>query len=307
MSRVRLILLGLLVVVFAACGKTNKQTTEPPPQPAVQQPVAQPAPPQPAPESAPAPQVTQPEPAKAVAPAQQPSRPAKRAPAKKARIEQAASPARVTQEQQPAQGTPVSSTAAGRADSAPSPLQQSQPVQPPKPPEPKFAMIPSGTSLHVRLQDSLDSGVNKAGDTFRAILDQDIEVDGKVIAARGSLLQGKLSQVAQSGRVEGRASMTLQLVSLSVANQTYPIQTGFLSFEAESTKKKDATKVGLGAGIGAVIGAIAGGGKGAAIGAAVGGGAGGATVLATRGKEVQLEPEHKLDFALTRDVSVKLQ
>jgi len=80
-----------------------------------------------------------------------------------------------------------------------------------------------------------------------------------------------------------------------------------LSFQADSTKKQDATKVGVGAGLGAVIGAIAGGGKGAAIGAAAGAGAGGATVAATRGKEIQLAAEHKLNFALSHDVSVKLQ
>ena len=62
--------------------------------------------------------------------------------------------------------------------------------------------------------------------------------------------------------------------------------------------------IGGGAGIGAAIGAIAGGGKGAAIGAAVGGGAGTGTVLATRGKEIRLEPEHPLSFTLASSVQL---
>ena len=49
-----------------------------------------------------------------------------------------------------------------------------------------------------------------------------------------------------------------------------------------------AEKIGAGAGIGAAIGAIVGGGKGAAKGAAIGGAAGTGTVLATRGKDVEL-------------------
>jgi hypothetical protein len=175
------------------------------------------------------------------------------------------------------------------------------------PPKPKFATIAEGTKISVRLQDALDSSVNQSGDTFRTILDKDIVVDGQVVAPRGCILEGKLSNVKRSGRVEGRASMTLQLTSLAVGEQTYALQTDILSFEAESTKKKDATKVGIGAGIGAVIGAIAGGGKGAAIGAAVGGGAGGATVLATRGDEVKFEPEAAFSFALQNSVSVRLQ
>jgi hypothetical protein len=149
--------------------------------------------------------------------------------------------------------------------------------------------------------------VNKTGDTFRAIVDQDVVVDGKVLAPRGSPVEGKLAHVERSGRVEGRATMTLELTQLSIGNRSYPLQTGSIVFEAESTKKQDATKVGVGAGLGAVIGAIAGGGKGAAIGAAVGAGAGGATVVATRGKEVRLEAEHKLTFELRRDVSVRLE
>jgi hypothetical protein len=177
----------------------------------------------------------------------------------------------------------------------------------PKPSEPKFATLESGMKIQVRLQDALDSSVNKTGDTFRTILDKDIVVDGDVVAPRGSVLDGKLANVLRSGRIEGRAKMSLQLTSLTVGKQTYPLQTETLSFEAESTKKKDATKVGLGAGLGAVIGAIAGGGKGAAIGAAVGAGAGGATVVATRGKEMKFDSEQAFSFVLRNSISVKLQ
>jgi hypothetical protein len=165
--------------------------------------------------------------------------------------------------------------------------------------------IPAGTDIHVRLQDPLDSSVNQNGDTFRTILDEDIAVNGNIVASRGSTLEGRLSNVSRSGRVEGRATMSLRLVSLNVGAQSYPLQTQVLAFEAESTTKKDATKVGIGAGIGAVIGAIAGGGKGAAIGAAVGGGAGGATVLATRGKEVKFDSEQQFIFKLSEDVDIR--
>jgi hypothetical protein len=180
-------------------------------------------------------------------------------------------------------------------------------AEPPKPPEPRFATLAEGTKIEVRLEQALDSAVNKTGDTFSAILDKDLVVNGAVVAPRGSVLDGKLPNVTRSGKVEGVASMSLQLTSLTVAKQTYPLQTELLSFQAESTKKKDATKVGIGAGIGAVIGAIAGGGKGAAIGAAVGGGAGGAAVVLTRGKEVKLDAEQAFTFVLRNSISVKLQ
>jgi len=79
-----------------------------------------------------------------------------------------------------------------------------------------------------------------------------------------------------------------------------------LSFEAEGTKKQDATKVGAGAGIGAVIGGILGGGKGAAQGAAIGGAAGGGAVLATRGKEVELASGSALTAVLASPLTLTI-
>jgi hypothetical protein len=273
----------LLLIGFAGCTKTGQENAaqQPPAdtQQTASQSQAQPA----APESTPVPEaakpVTTPKPAPAAAGT---PRAAKSVP----------NPGDITPA---AEKAPVAATKAA------------EPAAAPKPPEPRFATLADGTKLQVRLQDALDSAVNKTGDTFSAILDKDISVDGAVVAPRGSVLGGKISNVMRSGRVEGRAGMSIQLTSLTVGNQTYPLQTEILSFEAESTKKKDATKVGIGAGLGAVIGAIAGGGKGAAIGAAVGAGAGGATVIATRGKEVKLDAEQAFSFVLRTSVSVKLQ
>jgi hypothetical protein len=272
----------LLVIVFSlallsGCGKSGEQQA--------QQPQGTP------PEQAPAQQVAtpaQPAPAQqAPAPAPQPAGTAQRAAAP-----QPAAPA----------GRPATATTAA-------PAQPAAPaaIQPAEPPKPKVAVLGSGTSLPIRLSQALDSGKNKTGEKFEATLDQDLVVDGQTVAPRGSAVVGKLVGVEGSGRVEGLAKMSLALTEIRVGSESYPISTNTLSFQAESTKKKDAAKVGIGAGVGAVIGAIAGGGKGAAIGAAVGGGAGTATVLATKGKEVTFEPEQKLTFTLKQDLQVTLK
>ena len=65
-----------------------------------------------------------------------------------------------------------------------------------------------------------------------------------------------------------------------------------------------AIKVGGGAAVGAIVGAIAGGKKGAAIGAAVGGGAGTTAVMATKGSQLRIDSEMKVNFVLKNDVSV---
>ncbi len=294
MSRVKYALLGLMLIGILGCSdKTTENAEQPPPeaealapQPAVEEPAAQIAESRSIPEEAP--QVSAPAPVRKAPASRPPSQTATQAPADVTEAIKAAP--------RPSEPEP-----------APPVRQAVQQQTAPQVQEPRYMTIPAGTAVQVRLLDALDSSINKSGDTFRAILDRDIDVNGSIVASRGNPLQGKLSNVSRSGRVEGRATMSLRLVNLEIGGQSYPLQTQVLAFEAESSTKEDATKVGIGAGIGAVIGAIAGGGKGAAIGAAVGGSAGGATVLATRGKEVKFDPEQKFSFTLSEDVSVRLQ
>jgi hypothetical protein len=181
------------------------------------------------------------------------------------------------------------------------------PVTPPPPPKPTTAVLPEGTVVDVRLAQRLSSATNQVGDTFEAILDRDLIVDGQMLAPKGSKVTGKVTDVVGSGKVKGLAHMTLALSAIKVGEDRYPVNTSTISVEAENTKKRDAETIGAGAAIGAAIGAIAGGKKGALIGAGVGGGAGTAGVLATKGKEVEFEPEHRFSFRLEKDVTMKIR
>jgi hypothetical protein len=287
MARVKFVLLVFLLMVFAGCSKTNQDATSQQPPSGNQQTVAQPETQQATPESAT--QTTAPEPSGATANTQKP-------------VSTGAAKSSGS-----AQKPRSVATTQGAEGAAPAGSKALDTAAAPKAPEPRYATLAEGTGMQVRLQDALDTATNQTGDAFRAILDKDIEAGGAIVVPRGSVLEGKLSHAERSGRMQGRAAMSLQLTSLTIGKQTYPIQSDILAFEADSTKKKDATKVGVGAGLGAVIGAIAGGGKGAAIGAAVGAGAGGATVVATRGKELRFEAEHRLNFKLRNSVDIKLQ
>ena len=152
--------------------------------------------------------------------------------------------------------------------------------------------------------DPVGTDTSKPGDTFTASLGEPVVVNGKTVIAKGTKVQGRVETVDEPGRVKGKAALSLVLTQLMRKDKVYPLSTEPYTAEAESGKKKDALKVGGGAGLGAVIGAIAGGGKGAAIGAAVGGGAGTAAVLATKGQQLKIEPEAKLNFVLDKDVDI---
>jgi hypothetical protein len=181
-------------------------------------------------------------------------------------------------------------------------------VEPPPPPKPNTVTIPSGTTLSVRLGQTLSTERNKLGDTFTATLDQPLVADGFVIAERGSRAEGHVVECDRSGKVKGVAQLGVELTRLWTADgQKIRINTAAFQKKADTTKKTDAAKVGLGAALGAAIGAIAGGGKGAGIGAGAGGAAGAGDVLLTRGKAAELPVETKLSFRLSEPVTITEQ
>jgi hypothetical protein len=159
--------------------------------------------------------------------------------------------------------------------------------------------IPAGTKLHIVLIDALSTDRNHPGDRFSASLSQPVIVDGETVLPERTKVNGRVTDVARSGRVKGRASIRLVLTGVVRNGKRFEISTKPFVEVAQSTKKRDGAIIGGGTGIGALIGGIAGGGKGALIGAAIGAGGGTGTVLATRGKELQYPSETRMTFTLS--------
>ncbi len=176
---------------------------------------------------------------------------------------------------------------------------------PAKKPQPRTATLAEGTELKVRTTNALSTESHKSGDTFTATLEEPLSDGNWVIAEKGAKIEGTVVEAEKGGRVESRARLAVRLTQVQTSDgQTVEVATNSVTRQAKSTKKDDATKVGIGAGIGAAIGAIAGGGKGAAIGAATGAGAGAGVVLATRGDPAVLPSETVLNFRLRNPVTV---
>lgn len=166
------------------------------------------------------------------------------------------------------------------------------------------AEIPSGTPLHVRVDEAIDTRNNRAGDPFSATLSAPIEVDGRVLVPTGTEFAGHVTRAGASGRLKGRAFIGLKLDSFRLNGREYPIQTSSVDRVSASHKKRNALLIGGGAGLGAAIGAIAGGGKGALIGAGAGAGAGTAGAAATGKRQVGIGAETALRFTLRANVEM---
>jgi hypothetical protein len=191
-------------------------------------------------------------------------------------------------------------------DSVQSPPQTSPRAQTAtQPPEPHVVTLPAGTTLSVRLGESLNSDSNNEGDTFQATLDAPIVSDGFIIAERRSRVIGRVVQANRAGRVKGLATLALAVREINTTDgQRVPVETDSYEKWGSSSVRGDAAKVAGAAALGAIIGAIAGGGKGAAIGAGAGGAAGTGVALGTRGAAVSVPSESLLTFRLARPITI---
>lgn len=206
----------------------------------------------------------------------------------------------------PSQAAPRSASPSGGSSAANSRV-ATTPTEPPLPrPQFREITIPAGTRLSLTLSTTVASNTSQVEDTVRAKLAKPVLVDGVEGLPKGAELVGSVIEAERSGRVKGRASVAFRFQRLTAWDETHDIQTARIAREAASTKKEDATKVGIGAGAGALIGAIAGGGKGAAIGGAVGAGAGTGAVMATRGDEVSLPAGTTISATLQEPVTVRV-
>ena len=172
------------------------------------------------------------------------------------------------------------------------------------PPKPKPIQVPAGTSLNVRLTQGIDVDASQAGQTFKAIVDDPVMMNGAIVIPRGATATLQAAKVEQSGKMKGSDKITLKMNSIAFGGMSYPVVTEYVETKGKGEGKKTGRKVAGGAGLGAIVGGIAGGGSGAAIGAAVGG-AGGAIMSASGEEHLQIPAETRLTFKLGAAVNIQ--
>lgn len=175
-------------------------------------------------------------------------------------------------------------------------------------PEYRELTVPAGTVLALALTTPVASDTSNVEDAVRATLRTALRVDGIQAVPAGTAVLGHVTSAERSAKVKGRASIAFRFNQIDLPGDggRQSISTGTVSRLAPATKKKDATKIGVGAGAGAVLGGILGGGDGAAKGAAIGGGAGTAVVLSTRGQEVRMAAGAPVSVKLTAPLTVRV-
>jgi hypothetical protein len=151
--------------------------------------------------------------------------------------------------------------------------------------------LPAGTSMTVKLETTLATFSNKAGDPFRGSVAQPIMLNGQTIVPAGATVEGRVTKVTEPRRINGKPTIGLfpetlilptgqrfmlnaTVVDTNIGNGSDVNAEG--QFKGSGHDRKDQIETGMGTGGGMLIGGLIGGGPGLLIGGAV---AGSATVV----------------------------
>jgi hypothetical protein len=171
----------------------------------------------------------------------------------------------------------------------------------------KTYLLPVGTQIPVRNEETIDSGKAAEGQLFVADVTRDIrDGAGDVVIPRGANARIIIRSASKGGKIKGASDLVMDLDSVTVDGRRYRLSTVDLAkkgHDGVGVNKRTGEFAGGGAAIGAIIGAIAGGGKGAAIGAGSGAGAGAVTQIVTKGT-IKVPVESILTFQLDRPLRV---
>jgi hypothetical protein len=145
--------------------------------------------------------------------------------------------------------------------------------------------LPAGTSLKVKLENTLSTFTSKEGDAFSGRVVDPVVLDGKTVIPVGATVQGRVTKVNGPRRIAGKPTIGIfpeavvlpngerymlnaAVVDTSLRNGTDVNTEG--QFKGEGYDGKDLIEIGMGTGGGMLIGGLAGGGKGLLIGGGIG-------------------------------------
>src|SRR5580698_386712 len=178
--------------------------------------------------------------------------------------------------------------------------------------------VPAGTALMVRLETTLATFSNKAGDPFQARLTQAVVLNGKTLIPAGAMVEGRVTKVAEPRRISGKPTIGIlpeslilptgehffldaTLVDTNAGRDTDVNQEG--QFKGSGHDRNDQLEVGGGAAGGMLIGGLAGGPVGLVVGGAIGAGATGVHWL-TKHHSAALRAGTELTLELNRPLAM---
>jgi len=145
--------------------------------------------------------------------------------------------------------------------------------------------LPTGTALKMKMETTLTTFSNKAGDPFSARVTEPVVLDGKTVIPIGTTVEGRVTKTSEPRRVAGKPTIAIFPENLVLPNgDRFTLNATLVDtnqrhgtdVNSEGQLKgtghdgKDLTQIGMGTGGGMLVGGLIGGGKGLLIGGAIG-------------------------------------
>jgi hypothetical protein len=177
--------------------------------------------------------------------------------------------------------------------------------------------VPAGTALMVKLDTTLATFSNKAGDPFRAELTQPIVLNGKTLVPVGAIVEGRVTKVAEPRRISGKPTIAILPEALILPSGERLFLDATLvdtnipgtdvnregEFKGSGHDRRDQLEAGGGTAGGMLIGGLVGGPVGLVVGGAIGAGSSGAYWL-TKHHSATLPAGTVLTLEINRPVAM---
>src|SRR5271170_2376786 len=177
--------------------------------------------------------------------------------------------------------------------------------------------VPAGTALMVKLETTLATFSNKAGDPFQGSLAQPVVLNGQTVIPAGARIEGRVTKVAEPRRIAGKPTIGIlpealilptgerffldaTLVDTNIAG-TDVNQEG--EFKGPGHDRRDQMETGGGTAGGMLIGGLIGGPPGIVIGGVVGAGSTGVHWL-SKHRSATLPAGTELTLELNRPLAM---
>lgn len=178
--------------------------------------------------------------------------------------------------------------------------------QPGAPVAPAQVSIPKGTSLAIRVDQTISVKTSRPGDEFTGEIVEPIYApDNSILVPKGTRVRGRVDAAHRRGRFKGASYLDLRLTAMRLNGTEYPLETREFAESKRGKGRRTAGLIGGGAGLGMLVGGLASGGAGLLWGGLAGGGAGTAAAAFTGNRDLYIPAEAVVHFRLADDLVVQ--